>query len=139
MFVSRLGVCGRANTASERPRRVDALYFRPVLQNMPILAWCEYIDDDRNGRIRVNGETQYRRLQRKYEDNENGDDFKKSATGGDSSVPRGSARNRVLDGDRRAAAINGNYDHLGGPVDDPIGSPRDSTGVGSGDSGIAEG
>ncbi len=43
-------------------------------------------------------------------------------------MPRGSLDKRLYDGLRAACS---NHDHLGGPVDDTVGYPRDRTGRGS--------
>jgi len=55
----------------------------------------------------------------------------------ESSVPR--IRDRVHDGRCAAPAIGSNNDHVGGPVDDPVGHPRDGAGGCTGDPGAAEG
>src|ERR1700730_4476964 len=58
---------------------------------------------------------------------------------GESSVPYGSVRNRVLDKRWSAAAVNCDNGHLDGAVDDSLRYSRDFTGVGAGDPRAAEG
>src|SRR5258706_7925405 len=108
------------------------------------LTESEYIDDERYGadwfgRWNLGGTASTSSAQTKKRGQANGTKVEDWTDPGESSVPRGSVRNRVYDGFCAAPAAGSNHDRLGGAVDDPVGYPRDRTGGGTGNPGAIEG